>query len=80
MYTHTLHAHFDGKQILLDEPYDLEPNTRLLVTVLPDQLIADEREEWLPLSRKRLADAYGENEAEYTTDMVKRENPDYERR
>ena len=80
MYTQTLHAHFDGKQILLDEPFDLEPNTRLLVTVLPDQLIADERKEWLPLSKKRLAEAYGAEEVEYTIDMVKRKNPDYEGR
>jgi hypothetical protein len=80
MYTQTLHAHFDGKQILLDEPYDLEPNTRLLVTVLPDQWVADERKEWLTLSKSRIADAYGEEEAEYTIDLIKRKNPDYEGR
>jgi hypothetical protein len=34
----TLPAHFDGKQILLDVEVDLKPNTRLLVTVLPDEI------------------------------------------
>src|SRR5205085_2096446 len=32
METRTLRAHFDGNQILLDEPIELEPNTELLVT------------------------------------------------
>ncbi len=32
----TLPAHFDGQQILLDEPYKLEPNTRLAVIILPE--------------------------------------------
>ncbi len=31
----TIAAHFDGKHILLDEAVELEPNTKLLVTVLP---------------------------------------------
>lgn len=33
----TLPAHFDGDRILLDEPFDLEPDTNLIVTVLPKQ-------------------------------------------
>ncbi len=35
METITLPAHFDGKQILLDAPFELEPDTELLVTILP---------------------------------------------
>ena len=31
-----LPAHFDGQQIVLDEPYPLEPNTPLTVVVLPE--------------------------------------------
>ena len=34
----TLRAHFDGRQILLDEPFELEPDTELIVTVLPKTL------------------------------------------
>ena len=40
----TISAHFDGEHILLDEAVELEPNTRLLVTVLPKNT---EREEWV---------------------------------
>ena len=50
----TIAAHFDGKHILLDEAVELEPNTKLLVTVLPKD---EESEQWRALSVKRLGDA-----------------------
>ena len=37
-----------------------------------------ERESWYRLSMQMLACAYGEDEPEYTTDMLKWVNPDYE--
>ncbi len=37
-----------------------------------------ERESWYRLSMQMLARAYGEDEPEYTTDMLKWVNPDYE--
>ena len=40
----TLQAHFDGKQILLDEPYELAPNTKLVVSVIQTQ--NEGREDW----------------------------------
>jgi hypothetical protein len=61
-------AHFDGEHILLDEPVELEPNTKLLVTVLPKD---SEREAWLELSKKCLAAAYAEDEEEYPLDLMK---------
>jgi hypothetical protein len=80
MDTVILHAHFDGEQILLDQPYELEPNTRLLVTVLPNGQSNGEQEEWLNLSTVSLAQAYGDNEPEYSAEMIKEVNPDYEGR
>ena len=71
-------AHFDGERILLDEPIELEPNTRLIVTVLPNH--DAEREAWLRLSGKGLADAYGADEEEYSLDLIKEANPEYEGR
>ncbi len=35
MPTVAIPAHFDGKQIVLDEPFDLPINAHLLVTLLP---------------------------------------------
>ena len=80
MDTVTLHAHFDGEQIRLDDPYELQPNTKLLITVLPKRHSTDEREEWLHVSETGLAQAYGNNEPEYSFAMIKEANPEYERR
>jgi hypothetical protein len=74
----TLPAHFDGEHILLDEPYALEPDTRLLVTVLPKPTIDGEREDWLRFSAWGLATAYAEDEVEYSPDLIKETNPEYE--
>lgn len=81
MHAVTLPAHFDGKQILLDEPFDLEPDARLIVTVLSNRKRTDdEHESWLRLSQQGLQSAYSENEIEYTLDMIKRPNPEYDKR
>lgn len=73
----TIPAHFDGKHILLDEPVELEPNTKLLVTVLPKDV---EHDEWVDLSRKGLQDAYDNEEEGYALDLIKESNPEYESR
>jgi hypothetical protein len=73
----TIPAHFDGQHILLDEAVELEPNTKLLVTVLPKDV---EREEWLAVSANRLQVAYGEDEEEYSLELIKESNPEYESR
>ena len=85
MNTVTMSAHFDGEKIQLDEPYTLEPNTALVVTILPSPIHSgdaeeEERQDWLRLSLHGLAAAYGDDEPEYTIDMVKELNPDYQRR
>ena len=73
----TINAHFDGKQIVLDEPFELEPNMKIVVTILPAD---DEREDWARLAMQSLERAYGDDEPEYSLDMIKEWNPDYERR
>ena len=79
METVTLRAHFDGKQILLDEPFELEPNTELIVTVVPSAS-DEEREAWTRFALASLARAYGDDEPEYSRDQIKEENPEYEGR
>jgi hypothetical protein len=68
MDTITLRAHFDGKQIKLDEPYELEPNTKLIITVLPETL-EEEREDWTRLALESLERAYGDDEPEYKMEV-----------
>jgi hypothetical protein len=65
MPTVSLKAHYDGKSIQLDEPFDLPANARLMVTLLPP--VADtDREDWSMLSAENLARAYGEDDPEYS--------------
>ncbi|MBF0274240.1 MAG: hypothetical protein HQK84_03300 [Nitrospinae bacterium] len=73
----TLTAHFDGKKIVLDEPFSMKPDTKLIVTVM-DQAFDNEREAWLHESQKRFDSAYGENEPEYSVELIKEINPDYD--
>lgn len=75
-----LPAHFDGEQIRLDEPYKLEPNTQLLITILPKQQTDEEQEAWLHLSKMCLSNAYSEDEDEYPLGLIKEVNPEYEGR
>jgi hypothetical protein len=50
----TLKAHYDGQTIRLDEPYELPPNARLLVTVIAPTQDA-EWERWARLGGEGLA-------------------------
>ena len=76
----TLPAHFDGERICLDEPFDLETDAKLIVTILPKQESDNEHEAWLLLSGQRLEEAYGQNEPEYSSNLLKEVNPNYEAR
>ncbi len=78
-----LRAHFDGHQIVLDEPSkldELEPNTPLIITALPRDQEVEEREAWLNLSLEGLNRAYGEDEPDYSLDRIIEPNPEYEGR
>ncbi|MBK7600317.1 MAG: hypothetical protein IPJ07_18090 [Acidobacteria bacterium] len=77
METITLQAHFDGKQILLDEPIQLEPGTKLLVTVVSSS--ETEREQWLSYSMQLLRQTYADDEPEYSLSLIKEHNPEYGR-
>ena len=71
----TLSAHFDGQQIVLDEPCELQLNAPLNIIVLSEE--DTEREEWYRLGAQGLARAYGDDEPEYTAADIKEWNPDY---
>ena len=72
-------AHFNGEHICLDEPFDLKCNSKVIVTVLPQE-DDEEREAWLRVSAMKLSEAYGKDEPEYSLDLLKEVNPDYEGR
>lgn len=78
MQSVTLRAHFNGTQVVLDEPFAIEPDTKLLVTVLPDESDA-ETDEWFRLSAEHFNSAFGEDEPEYGFEDLIEVNPEYDR-
>lgn len=80
MNTITLRAHFDGEKICLDESFELKPDAKLIITILPEEQSDDEHGIWLLFSQKGLETAYGEDEVEYPLELIKESNPDYEGR
>jgi hypothetical protein len=62
----SLRAHFDGKLIQRDEPYELPRDAQLIVTVLPPAPVDDERAGWAAFSARGLANAYGKDEPDYS--------------
>ena len=67
----TLNAHFDGQSIVLDEPFQLPSNARLLVTVVSGSTDSDHAQ-WSALAGSGLALAYGDDEPEYRLTDVRR--------
>ena len=65
-------AHFDGERILLDEPLELERDTKLIVTILPNY--DSERESWLRLSAERVEKPFGDDEPDYPLDLIREAN------
>ncbi len=71
----TIPAHYDGKNVQLDEEVALTPNTRLIVTVLDTETsdLKDlEREDFLRLAASGLARGYDDDEVEYSEADLKR--------
>ncbi len=71
MPTIALQAHYDGEHIVLDEPFALPSDARLLVTILPTDSVDAERKEWYALSKAGLARAYSDDEPDYPASLVR---------
>ena len=52
---------------------------KLIITVLPKSL-GEEREDWAQLGLESLERAYGDDEPEYSLDLIKEANPEYDAR
>jgi hypothetical protein len=67
----TLKAHYNGKHIVLDEPFDLPPDSPLMVTVMPKKNFTEE-DQWHSLAVDALARSYGDDEPDYSAADLKR--------
>jgi hypothetical protein len=64
MPTVTLQAHYDGRHIVLDEPYELPANASLMVTVLPASPDTDTEANWLRAAASSEAFSFLDNPEE----------------
>ncbi len=75
----TLPAHYDGSSIVLDTDFNLQPNDKLLITVLQYETDMDEKKEWTASSLSQLNKLYTEDEPEYPVSLIKEPNPGYKK-
>jgi AbrB family looped-hinge helix DNA binding protein len=67
-----LEAELDGSRILLTAKMVVDKETA------PSRDQAAESENWGKLAARHLETAYGENEPDYSPDLIKEPNPDYQ--
>lgn len=65
MPTVSIKAHYDGTQVLLDEPVEIPANSPLIVTVLPVEDAPMDRDSQA-IAKQALSEAYGDDEPEYS--------------
>ena len=65
----------DNTHLKLLQPIQLPRRTRIVIAVM--QPNDDEHEVWLQTSAGQLSRAYGDEEPEYSLELVKRSNPEF---
>ena len=69
----------DATHLELSEPVDLPPGRKLVVSVVAADEDFDERRQWSTVSEASLQTAYSDSEPDYSLDLIKKRNLEYER-
>ncbi len=67
----------DVTHLELFQPIQMPPHSRIIVAVMASNELLDEREMWFRFAAEHFQTAYGEDEPEYTLDMIREPNPEY---
>ena len=67
----------DATHLELSQPIQMRPHTKIMIAVLASDDILEEREAWFRFASEQFQAAYGEDEPEYTLDMIREPNPEY---
>jgi hypothetical protein len=67
----------DSHHLKLKTPIPIEPGSTVMITIEPYEGIA-ESQDWYLISSQGLAEAYGEEEPEYSAERIKTPNPEYQ--
>ncbi len=68
----------DATHLELSEPVDLPAGSKLVLSVVEVDEEIDERRQWLAASDRALGAAYGDSEPDYSLDLIKEPNPEYD--
>ena len=68
----------DATHLELAQPIQAPPGAKVLVAIGAPELMAEERQAWVQMSTQRLASAYGPNEPEYSSGLIKNPNPEFQ--
>lgn len=68
----------DSTHLELLEAIDAPSGHRLIISAVDPKEDTGERSDWLQLSAQGLERAYGEDEPEYSPEMIKWVNPEFE--
>jgi hypothetical protein len=75
---HQLEAQvIDSRHLRLKKPIKIAPGSRVMVTIETAEGVSEEQE-WYLLSSQGLAEAYGNNEPDYSIESIKIPNPEYQ--
>ena len=67
----------DATHLELFQPIQIPPHSRIVVAVMASDDVLDEREAWFKFAAAQFQAAYGENEPEYSLEMIREPNPEY---
>ncbi len=67
----------DSHHLKLKKPINLAPGSMVMISIEPAEGVAEEQG-WYILSSQSLEEAYGEDEPDYSLDMIKVPNPEYQ--
>jgi hypothetical protein len=67
----------DSRHLKLKRPIEIAPGSTVMITIEHAESVS-EAQQWYMLSSQGLEEAYGEDEPEYSLDMIKAPNPDYQ--
>ncbi len=68
----------DATHLELSEPVDLPPGRKLVISVVEADEEFDERRQWLAASEDNLRAAYNDSEPDYSLDLLRDRNPEFE--
>lgn len=68
----------DGSHLKLLQRINVPAGSRVMVSVTPIDDAADENEAWSRIAAEGLVGAYGEAEPEYSVQLIRQHNPEFQ--